>query len=329
VTKKDMTSRLDNIFVPMFTPFDPSSDGIDETQLRKNVRYLIERGIRILNPAGTTGEFWTLTPLEHRRVLRTVILQAKEMDPNVVVAAGVSTPNLAMTLNIARFAARCGADLLQITPTYYLPMLREDVVAYYRAISNAIDIPVMIYEIPAATGVQFDCDLLGQICDTCPNVVALKTASPLMAPWEFQRIMHRFKDRLHIFAATGAYFSPFTYMSGIHGITDTLANAVPKFGLTLHRLARSHSWQEMNRIYQDAFDVLEIEMIHGRAGLREIGIQCGLNLGPARYPKAPLLSKEVRKDIRRRLEAWTFSRELILDHRPLLAASEVTANSGH
>jgi 4-hydroxy-tetrahydrodipicolinate synthase len=316
---KEVLKRMDHIFVPMFTPFDASDGGIDEAQIRKNVCYLVEGGIRILNPAGTTGEFWTLTPLEHRRVLKAVIEQAKEIDPDVVIAAGVSTPNLAMTLEMARFAARCGADLLQITPTYYLPMMPEDVVEYYRVISSAVEIPVMIYEIPAATGVHFDCELIGRICDVCPNVLAIKTASPLTAPWEFQRIMHRFRDRLHIFAATGAYFAPFTYMCGIRGITDTLANAVSQFGLTLHRLARSRAWEEMNQLYEDAFEVLEIEMMYGRAGLREIGNQCGLKLGPPRYPMAPVLSKETCVDIRRRLENWTFSRELLVDHAEVCA----------
>jgi dihydrodipicolinate synthase/N-acetylneuraminate lyase len=320
LTLSELTERLDHIFVPMFTAFSAADGGVNESQLRSNARFLVKQGIRILNPAGTTGEFWTLTPAEHRIVVRSVIEEAKAIDRSIVVVAGVSTPNLAMTLDIARFAADCGADLLQLTPTYYLPMPPEDVVSYYRTVSEQIGAPIMIYEIPPATGIKFDCDLLERICDVCPNVIAFKTSSPVSAPWEFERIIRRFSKRLSIFAATGAYFSPFTYMTGVKGITDTLANAVPEFGLSLHRLARANEWDKMNRLYQEAFEVLEIEMIYGRAGLREIGNVCGLNLGAPRYPMSNLLSGDDRMDIRRRLESWSFLRKALAE--AALAASE-------
>src|SRR5215813_8914354 len=103
--RSDFLEKLDNIFVPMFTPFSADTGTVNESQLRANTRFLVERGIRILNPAGTTGEFWTLTPEEHRTVLRVVVDEAKSIDPSVVIAAGISTPNLAMTLDIAKFAS--------------------------------------------------------------------------------------------------------------------------------------------------------------------------------------------------------------------------------
>ena len=315
-----LNERLDHVFVPMFTPFAGPRGGVNEAQLRANVRYLVRQGIRILNPAGTTGEFWTLTPGEHQQVLACVVEEAKALDPGVVVAAGISTPNLSMTLDLARFASECGADLLQLMPTYCLPMAPGDVVSYYEVVSNEIDVPVMIYEMPTASGVAFNCELLERICETCPNVVALKTAAPLNAPWEFERIARRFNGRLCIFAATGAYFSPFAYMTGVCGMTDTMANAVPEFGLTLHRLARARDWEQMNRIYHDAFDVLEIEMIYGRAGLREIGNVCGLGLGAPRHPMTSVLSGDDRRDIQRRLENWSFARKVLAS--PVLAESD-------
>jgi 4-hydroxy-tetrahydrodipicolinate synthase len=308
VDRKRLEDRLDGIFVPLFTPFLPGEAAVNTEQLRANIRFLVERGIRILNPAGTTGEFWTLTTDEHRAVLTASINQAKSIDQNVVVAAGVSTPNLSTTIELAKFAVEQGADLLQITPTYYLPMTSDDVVSYYTAIGHAVNAPIMIYEIPPATGVTFNCQLLRRVCDSCPNVVALKTATPAYAPWEFHRIVREFGSRLKLFAATGAYYSPFTYMAGAHGITDTLANAVPEFGLTLHRLARAKQWEEMNRTYEAAFEVLEIEMLYGRAALKEIGNICGRNVGASRYPMAGSLTETARSDIIQRLSKWPLGR---------------------
>jgi 4-hydroxy-tetrahydrodipicolinate synthase len=312
LNRAELIERLDGVFVPMFTPFTANGAEINEKQLRANTRYLIERGIRILNPAGTTGEFWTLTPDEHRRLLRCVIEEARAADPDVIVVAGVSTPNVKLTIELARFAGDCGSQILQITPPYYLPSSPDDVVAYYKTVCDQVGVPVMPYEIPPATGVRLRGDLLAKICDACPNVLALKTASPADAPREFERIVRRFGKRLRIFAATGAYYSTFTYMTGIAGITDTMANVAPAFGLSLHDLARARRWEEMNRLYQDAFDVLEIELLYGREGLKEIGNLCGISPGPTRFPMTRVLRDADREDIRARLAAWPFTQDLLV-----------------
>ncbi len=324
MTTEELWDRLDGVFVPMFTPFTADGTEVNEPQLRAFVRGLIERGIRILNPAGTTGEFWTLTSQEHRQVLRIVTEEARSVNPQVVVVAGVTTPNVRSTVKLACLARECGADMLQIAPPYYLPVSEADLLEYYHAISSEVDMPVMVYEIPVATGVRFSCELLRRICDRCPNVLAFKAASPKDAMRDFERTTRQFGGRLRVFSAMGAYFSPFVYMTGAAGITDTMANAVPEFGLTLHRLARAGKWEEMNRVYQEAFDVLDIELIYGRAGLKEIGNQCGHDVGPTRYPMVQTLTPADREDIRRRLAAWSFGRPYITGRSPVQATASKT-----
>jgi 4-hydroxy-tetrahydrodipicolinate synthase len=317
VKNGELQKRLDGIFVPMFTPFTFDGSTVNEKQLRENVQYLISSGIRLLNPAGTTGEFWTLSPKEHHRVLRVVIEEARAQDPDVIVIAGASCQSLTLTLDMVRFAGSCGASLVQVTPPYYLPCSDDDLVAYYRAISNSSDIGIMLYEIPPATGVTLRGRVLERICDECPRVIALKTAAAATAPREFERLVRQHKDRLSIFSATGAYYSPFTYLTGVAGITDTLSNVAPDFGLNLHRLARADRWQEMNQIYQEAFDVLEIELLYGKLGLKEIGNYCGLNVGPTRFPMVDTLSESAREDIQRRLFEWRFTRDRVGSSRSL------------
>jgi dihydrodipicolinate synthase/N-acetylneuraminate lyase len=100
-------------------------------------------------------------------------------------------------------------------------------------------------------------------------------------------------------------------MTGVAGITDTLANSVPEFGLSLHELARAGRWGEMNDLYQGAFEVLEIEQIYGRAGLKAIANLCGRNVGPTRHPMTDTLTLADREDIERRLWGWALSRDLL------------------
>jgi len=135
LTRTELTDRLDGVFVPLFTPFS-IEDGasVNEGQLRANVRHLIGRGVRILNPAGTTGEFWTLTPGEHHRVLRAVIEEARAACPDAVVVAGATGPNVSATVKLTQFASECGAPIVLIAPTYYLPLGEEDLVSYYKTV---------------------------------------------------------------------------------------------------------------------------------------------------------------------------------------------------
>jgi 4-hydroxy-tetrahydrodipicolinate synthase len=303
--------QLDGVFVPMFTPFTPDAEAVNEEQLRTNVRFLINSGVRILNPAGTTGEFWTLDEREHQSVLRIVLEEAARLCPEALVVAGTTGRNVNESIKLARFAVDHGARIVLIAPSYYLPLGNDDLVAYYKAIAENIDAAIMMYDIPVATGVRMGCDVVARICEQCPQIVALKTALPADTPREFERLVKRFEGRLHVLSGMGAYFSPFVYMTGVAGITDTMGNAVPEFGLTLHKLARAKRWEDMNNLYQDAFDALEIEQIYGKAGLKEIGNCCGHGVGPTRYPIANILTPADREDIFRRLSRWSYTRPFL------------------
>jgi 4-hydroxy-tetrahydrodipicolinate synthase len=304
MSQTNLHDLLDGVFVPMFTPFTADGKSIDEAQLRANVGYLLDQGIRLPNPAGTTGEFWTLRPDEHRRLVQVVTQEARTVSPDALVIAGASAANTQAALEFGRFAVQCGCRIVLLTPPFYLPCSEEDVLAHYRAVSEQLDAAIMLYEIVPATGVRLRGDLLARICDSCPNVVALKTGAAADAPREFERLVRRFGQRLRVFSGTGLYYAPFTYMTGVAGITDTLGNAFPQFGLTIHRLARRRQWEELNNLYQDAFEVLEIELLYGKAGLKEIGHVMGVVNGVTRFPLTTSLSDADRADIRRRLERW-------------------------
>ena len=291
----------------MFTPLTPDGSTVDERQLRRQVRFLIDAGVRILNPAGTSGEFWTLSAQEHRLVVGTVLDECSAACPEAVVVPGVTGRHLSETIELAAFAAEHGARIVLIAPSYYLPLSDDDLVEYYRQVAARVDVAIMLYDLPVATGVRLETEVVGRICAACPQVVALKTALPLDSFRGFERLVRHHGQRLAIFSGMGVYFSPFVYMTGVAGITDTLGNAVPEFGLELHRRARARQWDEMNDLYQSAFEVLEIEQLYGKAGLKLIGNLCGRSVGPTRYPLGDPLTAAARDDIERRLANWSFT----------------------
>ena len=124
MTRSGFTTRIDGVFVPMFTPFTPDASAVDEDQLRRHVQFLLEAGIKLLNPVGTTGEFWTLSPEEHRLVIRTVCEEVTQSGFDAMVIPGTTSHHLKEALDLAEFAIECGAKMIQLAPPYYLPSLR-------------------------------------------------------------------------------------------------------------------------------------------------------------------------------------------------------------
>src|SRR6476659_5010173 len=121
-TTKRAIEGLEGVFVPMFTPFTDDGAAVDERRLRASVRRLIQAGIKLLNPAGTTGEFWTLTPDEHRQVIRVVLEEAHATGSGALVIPGTSATSLEQAVHLAEFAVQYGASIVQLAPPYYLPM---------------------------------------------------------------------------------------------------------------------------------------------------------------------------------------------------------------
>ncbi|MES1261652.1 MAG: dihydrodipicolinate synthase family protein, partial [Acidobacteriota bacterium] len=134
----------------MVTPF--SSDGsLDEATLRKLVRRQIEHGIDFLVPCGTTGESPTLTREEH---LRVVGITVEESGGRVRVLAGAGGYNTREVIELARECQSVGADgILSVTPYYNKPT-QEGLYQHYKAIAQAVSLPIIVYNVQGRTGVN-------------------------------------------------------------------------------------------------------------------------------------------------------------------------------
>src|SRR5712691_1525245 len=142
-----MKLKLEGIWTPIPTPL--TKDGrIDEDATRKLVDFHIEAGIDGLLPLGTSGEFALLSREEREVLVNTVVDQA---DSRVPVVAGVSDPSIERVLQLSSDAKKAGADAVIATPPYYFTTTDEGHYHHFKTISEAIDLPLLIYNIPEWT----------------------------------------------------------------------------------------------------------------------------------------------------------------------------------
>ncbi|MDX2258398.1 MAG: 4-hydroxy-tetrahydrodipicolinate synthase [Hyphomicrobiaceae bacterium] len=165
----------------LVTPF---RDGrIDEKALRALVEWQIAEGTHGLVPVGTTGESPTLSHDEHKRVVDIVIETAARRVP---VIAGAGSNSTAEAIDFARHAKSSGADGILVVTPYYNKPTQDGLYAHFRAIAEAVDIPIIVYNIPGRSVVDMSTDTMSRLA-ALPNIVGVKDATANLARVSQQR----------------------------------------------------------------------------------------------------------------------------------------------
>jgi 4-hydroxy-tetrahydrodipicolinate synthase len=157
--------------VALVTPFKDGA--VDEPALRRLVEWQIAQGTPILSPVGTTGEAPTLTHEEHERVIAVVVETAAG---RAKVMAGTGSNSTAEAIRLTRFAARTGADGALLVAPYYNRPNQEGIYRHFAAIADSVDIPLVLYNIPARTGRNVDPETIQRLAALGP-IVAVKEAA--------------------------------------------------------------------------------------------------------------------------------------------------------
>jgi 4-hydroxy-tetrahydrodipicolinate synthase len=157
--------------VALVTPFNDGA--LDEVALRQLVEWQIGQGTPILSPVGTTGEAPTLTHDEHERVIAVVVEAAAG---RAKVMAGTGSNSTAEAIRLTRFAARAGADGALLVAPYYNRPNQEGMYRHFAAVAESVDIPIILYNIPARTGRNVEPETIKRLA-TIDTIVAVKEAA--------------------------------------------------------------------------------------------------------------------------------------------------------
>ena len=155
------------------TPFD-AKGAIDPDAFERNLCGLLDAGVHGFVATGTMGEAGSLTPEERRLVVATTVRTAAGRVP---VIAGVSSGTPGASIAFAADAAACGADAIMLLPPLGYRADPRETVAFYRAVADATELPIMAYNNPEASGVDMPAALIARIADEVEQVVAVKECS--------------------------------------------------------------------------------------------------------------------------------------------------------
>jgi 4-hydroxy-tetrahydrodipicolinate synthase len=165
--------RIGGVITAMVTPFDERLD-VDLEAARRLARHLVDNGSHGLVVAGTTGESPTLSDAEKLDLLRAV---KDEVGGEATVICGTGSNDTAHSVELTHAAARTGADAALVVTPYYNKPNRAGLKAHFRAVSEASEVPVILYNIPSRCVVNMDPELLSEIGAENENVVAVKQAN--------------------------------------------------------------------------------------------------------------------------------------------------------
>ena len=273
-----MTGKIEGIFCPHMVPFDAAGN-INETELRRLIDFLIERGISGLYPNGSTGEFVRLTYEERKRVIEIVAEQVRKAGRDVPILAGAAEANIDMTVDTLNYYADlgCRAGAL-IAPSYY-PMSQESIRDYFAEIADRTRLDILLYNIPQFSN-EIAVKTVVSLCEH-PRIVGTKDSA---------RDLPRFMNTMNKIRPIRPDFSFLigceeillaSLIMGGDGGTIATSGVVPEMIMKLYNHFRDGRIEEATRIQYQMLDLIEAMLTGGdfpegfRAGMTVRGFNMG------------------------------------------------------
>src|SRR6195256_3251715 len=205
----------------LVTPF--RQDGsIDDTAFRNLVAWQVESGIDFLIPCGTTGETPTLT---HDEWLRVIDVTVEVVDGRVPIVAGATSNSTQDAVAKAKeVASRPGVNAILTASPYYNKPTQEGQYRHFRAIAEAVDKPLMLYNVPGRTGANLEPATLARLAEV-PNIAAVKEASGNMS--QIADVVNSVPETFLVFSGDDAITLPVIALGGV-GIVSVASNEIPR-----------------------------------------------------------------------------------------------------
>ncbi|MBI2597152.1 4-hydroxy-tetrahydrodipicolinate synthase [Candidatus Daviesbacteria bacterium] len=249
-----MSKKFKGAITALVTPF--LEDGkVDIESLKNLVRFQIKSRIDGLVPCGTTGETPTLSEDEYRLVIETVV---KEVKGRIPIIAGAGSNDTQKAIHHSQIAKKLGADaLLHVTPYYNKPT-PAGLVAHFKAITRAVDLPVILYNVPGRTGSNVSAATLIKIIKEVPQVVGVKEASGNIT--QMMDIIKGVPANFSVLSGDDAFTLPLMAVGGV-GIISVASNQIPKAMHDLTGAALEGNFIKARKLHYQWLDLMNINFI--------------------------------------------------------------------
>lgn len=247
--------EIRGIIPPILTPMNPD-ESINEQELRGQVDRLVEAGVHGIFAIGTNGESYALTEEEKERIIRIVVEQTRGRVP---VYAGTGCVTTAETVRMSRRARELGADALSIITPYFAAASQDELYAHYIEVAAAVDLPIVLYNIPARTGNALTPATVRRLAKDADNIMGAKDSSGSFDNLKqfIEQTASLGKD-FSVLSGNDSLILPGLVFGGKGGIAGC-ANVFPRTLVAIYEefmagnLEKAKQWQDSIRPLRDCF----------------------------------------------------------------------------
>jgi len=238
----------------LVTPFQ--QDGaIDDPALRNLVAWQVESGIDFLVPCGTTGETPTLS---HEEWLHVIDVTVEVVAGRVPIVAGATSNSTQEAVTKAKeVASRPGVDAILTASPYYNKPTQEGQYRHFRAIAEAVDKPLILYNVPGRTGANIEPTTLARLAEV-PNIAGVKEASGNMT--QIAEVLNAVPPHFMVFSGDDAITLPVIALGGV-GIISVASNEIPHEMASMTRAALANDWDTARALQKKYLGLMQVNFI--------------------------------------------------------------------
>jgi 4-hydroxy-tetrahydrodipicolinate synthase len=249
-----MRERFQGTGTALVTPF--KKDGsLDERALRVLVDFQIQGGVEALVPVGTTGEGPTLSEAERRRVFEIVVEQA---NGRAKIFGGTGSNSTAATIERTKMAKQIGLDAALIVGPYYNKPTQEGYYRHYRSVAEAVDLPVIIYNVPGRTGGNIEASTVIRMAEEIPTIMAIKEASGNIG--QILEIARNRPAHLSLLSGDDAITLPVMALGG-DGCISVVSNETPREFSNMVRACLNNHWETAQSLHNKLLPLMNANFI--------------------------------------------------------------------
>ena len=280
----------------LVTPF--TADGaVDFEALDRLLDYQLEGGIDGLVPTGSTGESATLSVKEKLRIFEHVL---QKVNGRVPVIAGTGSNNTQATIELTKEAARLGVNAALIVCPYYNKPTQEGIIAHYTAIAEAVDLPIILYNVPGRTAVNMTAETQLRLAEECENIIGTKEASGNLE--QMMEIIRSAPSGFVVLSGDDALTLPLIAVGG-KGVISVISNYAPKAFSDMVRFALEDDFHRARTIHCHLLPLMRLNFIESNPiPVKAALAMMGLIQEQYRLPLTPM-KPENRQKLRQALIA--------------------------
>ena len=240
-----MRPMFQGSIVALVTPFRGGK--VDEAKLKELVEMHVAQGTDGIVPCGTTGESPTLSHDEHRRVVEIVVEAARK---RLHVIAGTGSNATSEAIELTTHAKKAGAAGALVVNPYYNKPTQEGLYRHFRAVADAVDIPILAYNIASRTAINVETDTLVRLVKDCPNLVGVKEASGSLD--QMTQVILACGPDFSVLSGDDNLTLPLMSVGG-RGVISVIANFVPRETAEMTHAALAGDWKLARELHLKLF----------------------------------------------------------------------------